>query len=185
MQTQTPKKLRTRRPSCAPIKFTPIRAHGNTDSADTIFMEQVTTLTYWSRATNPMGDDELLALLRVSRRNNASRGLTGLLLYRDQCFLQVLEGPEGNIESVIKTIEADPRHHSVRILRREVGPRQFGNWQMGFENLDSETDQIENSNLMKLQFDPDYFGANPSTAQTLILCFRGIANPAVLESLGH
>lgn len=172
-------------PSSAPVKFKRTRAHEYPPSADTLLMEQVTTLTYWSRATNPMGDDELLALLRVSRRNNASRGLTGLLLYRDQCFLQVLEGPEREIVSVIEKIEADPRHHSFRTLNREVGQRQFGAWQMGFENLDSETDQMENSNVMKLQFDPDYFGANPSAVQTLILCFRGIANPSVVASLGN
>ena len=105
-------------------------------------MEQVTTLTYWSRATNPMGDDELLDLLRISRRNNARRGITGLLLYRDQYFLQVLEGPEREIESSIKTIEADPRHHSFRTLCREAGERKFGTWQMGFENLNSVTDQV-------------------------------------------
>lgn len=148
-------------------------------------MEEVITLTDWSRATNPMGDDELLDILRVSRRNNARRGLTGLLLYRDQCFLQVLEGPEREIESSIKTIEADPRHYSFRTLCREVGERQFGTWQMGFENLDSMTDPAETSNIMKLQFDPEYFGANPTTAQTLVLCFRGIADPSVLASLGQ
>ena len=148
-------------------------------------MEQVTTLTYWSWATNPMGDDELLGLLWEPRRNNACRGLTGLLLYRDQCFLQILEGPEREIESLIKIIEADSRHHSFLTLCREVGNKQFGTWQMGFENLDSKTEQTENSNLINFQFDPDYFGANPSNAQTLVLCFRGKADPAVVTSLGH
>ncbi len=131
-----------------------------------------------------MGDEELLELLRKSRRNNALRGVTGLLLYRNQCFLQVLEGPESVVESLIKTIEADPRHHSIRTLCREVGPRQFGTWQMGFENLDVETDQVGKTSLMTQDFDPDYFGANPTTAQTLLLCFRGIADPAVVASLG-
>ena len=60
-------------------------------------------------------------------------------LYRDQCFLQILEGP----------------------------------------------DQTENSNLIKLQFDPDYFGANPSNAEMAVLCFPGIADPAVVASLEH
>lgn len=147
-------------------------------------MEQVTTLTYWSRATNPMGDDEVLGLLRKSCRNNARRGLTGLLPYRDQCFLQIMVDPEREIESQIKTIEADPRH-SFRTLCREIGNRQFGTWQMGFENLDRETDQTENSNLIKLQFDSDYFGAHPSNAEMAVLCFPGIADPAVVASLGH
>ena len=147
-------------------------------------MAQVLTITYWSWATDPMGDEELLELLRKSRRNNALRGVTGLLLYRNQCFLQVLEGPESVVESLIKTIEADPRHHSIRTLCREVGPRQFATWQMGFENLDVETDQVGKTSLMRQDFDPDYFGANPTTAQTLLLCFRGIADPAVVASLG-
>jgi hypothetical protein len=147
-------------------------------------MDRVITLTYWSRATNLMGEEDLLRLLQKSRQNNARRGLTGLLLYRDQCFLQVIEGPEAVVESLIQTIQVDPRHHSVRTLCRESGPRQFGNWEMGFENLDQHTDQTGRSNLMKDPFDPDYFGANPSNTQTLVLCFRGIADPAVLASLG-
>lgn len=148
-------------------------------------MDQVTTLTYWSRATRPMGESELLELLRKSRRNNARRDVTGLLLYRDQCFLQVLEGPEPVVESLIKIIEADPRHHSFRTLCREVGPRQFGDWQMGFENLDAEAAQSENSAIMRAPFDPDYFGAHPTTTQTLLLCFRGIADPSVVASLAR
>lgn len=146
-------------------------------------MEQVTTLTYWSRATSPMSEEELLEILQKSRRNNGRRGVTGLLLYRDQCFLQVLEGSEAVIESLIKTIEADPRHHSFRTLCRETGPRQFGEWQMGFENLDTSQDHSGASPIMKVPFDPDYFGAHPTTTQTLLLCFRGIADPAVVASL--
>ena len=45
------------------------------------------------------------------------------------------KAPSG-IESLIKTIEADPRHYSFRTLCREIGNRQFGTWQMGFENPD-------------------------------------------------
>ena len=148
-------------------------------------MEQVITLTYWSRATHPMGEEELLELLRKSRRNNGRRNITGLLLYRDQCFLQVLEGPEPVVSTLIQTIESDPRHHSFRTLCREVGPRQFGDWQMGFENLDDEAGRSETAAMMRHPFDPDYFGANPTTTQTLLLCFRGIADPAVVATVGH
>jgi hypothetical protein len=94
----------------------------------------IVRLTYTSRATRPLGQPMLHEMLRRSRMNNARIGLTGVLLYRDEQFLQVLEGPADGVLTLFDRIRRDDRHHHVRQLRCErVAARLFGGWAMGFE----------------------------------------------------
>lgn len=72
-------------------------------------------------------------ILMRSRRNNAKCGVTGVLLYHDGGFLQVLEGLRAPVERVFAAICADPRHHGViKLWRGPVAVRLFGDWRMGF-----------------------------------------------------
>jgi len=49
-------------------------------------------LSYTSIASHLMAHDELIQLLQEARENNRKRGITGMLLYMEGCFFQVLEG---------------------------------------------------------------------------------------------
>ena len=49
-------------------------------------------ISYLSRASEAMSAEALLALLMQSRKNNVARNLTGMLLYGNGTFLQVIEG---------------------------------------------------------------------------------------------
>ena len=51
-------------------------------------------MIYTSAATKPISPKELQELLVISRRNNIRDGITGMLLFEDGTFLQVLEGEE-------------------------------------------------------------------------------------------
>lgn len=97
----------------------------------------VISVVYTSTATTPFTDADLAALLTVSRRNNARNGLSGMLLYRDGRFLQVLEGPFRPVRDLMDRIDADTGHHTVRVLIDEiVDARQFPEWTMGFPQHD-------------------------------------------------
>jgi len=96
-------------------------------------------LIYASRATHPMSDDDLTDLLSTARTNNQKHELTGLLLYCNQSFLQVLEGEPDRIEKLYSKIEADPRHTQLRLLyRAPIEQRKFSSWSMGFEHIDED-----------------------------------------------
>lgn len=96
------------------------------------------SLIYSSDATVQLGQGDLDLLLEQSRANNASRGLTGALLYRDGHFLQVLEGSFVAVRGLLDTLRADGRHTNLRVLLEEPIPtRQFADWSMGFEQVDS------------------------------------------------
>ena len=95
-------------------------------------VEQLVCAVYVSSAHKLMGDEELLEFLRVARHKNEARNITGMLLYRDGNFLQVLEGPASAVDELIAKIKRDTRHHGVILMsRRGIEERQFSEWQDG------------------------------------------------------
>ncbi|WP_295674553.1 BLUF domain-containing protein [uncultured Mucilaginibacter sp.] len=95
-------------------------------------------ILYISAGTNWFTGDELKALLKVSHRNNTRDGITGLLLYGDGNFVQLLEGEKTTVLRTFERISADPRHKSTTIIDSgELSDRNFPKWSMGFKALDS------------------------------------------------
>ena len=90
-------------------------------------------LIYTSEAKNNFSPSELQNLLLTVRRNNDRDAITGMLLYEDGTFLQVLEGENDVIESTYQRIAADKRHHKIMLIARfEIDHRSFHDWEMGF-----------------------------------------------------
>lgn len=84
-----------------------------------------------------MSSEALLALLKQARARNAYLSVTGMLLYKDQSFLQLLEGPEEAVSEIYQSIEKDERHMNMRVLLdSKVEQRAFRRWSMGFQNLE-------------------------------------------------
>lgn len=99
-------------------------------------------IVYTSSAVEPFSEDQLLGLLEKSRTNNENLGITGMLLYKDGEFMQVLEGEEDAVRSLSERIAADPRHTNFKVLMDRVcTQREFSDWSMGFTNLDAITAQ--------------------------------------------
>jgi hypothetical protein len=89
------------------------------------------TLVYISEATTPFKIPQLDQLVAHSHETNASRGISGLLLYSSGNFMQVLEGDELIVDTLYTKIEADPRHTNVRRLLFKGAPRRmFPDWGM-------------------------------------------------------
>lgn len=79
----------------------------------------------------------LRQLLLSARARNHAFGFTGLLLYCEGRFVQVLEGPRHPLEELYARIRRDPRHREVETL--SDGPtaeRLFPDWRMGFAAAD-------------------------------------------------
>ncbi|MCB2407763.1 BLUF domain-containing protein [Hymenobacter lucidus] len=90
-------------------------------------------LVYQSNVTAPMSEAELEALLVQARAWNHSHDLTGVLLYCDSNIIQVLEGPEDEVEYIFGRIEQDLRHYDVtKLADGPVQERNFAQWSMGF-----------------------------------------------------
>ncbi len=132
-------------------------------------------LVYASSAAYLFSPSELTDLLTVSRRNNTSLGVTGLLLYKDGNFMQVLEGERETIESLYQKIEADRRHHGcLLLLKGETEKRQFADWAMAFRDLNSARVQdVEGYStfLDSARADPAA-PVDPTRVQRLLQTFR-------------
>jgi hypothetical protein len=102
-------------------------------------MEAMLSLTYLSSATHLLDERELAELLAQTRPRNEEQGLSGMLLYSDGNFIQVLEGPDDAVDETFARISADPRHHGILVmLREEITERAFPDWSMGFRALRRE-----------------------------------------------
>jgi len=102
-------------------------------------VDQLVAAVYVSSATRHLADHEVLDILRVARANNEKLGITGMLLYREGNFLQVLEGSADVVDSLIKKLKRDPRHQGVILMsRRIIEQREFGDWSMAFRNMSKD-----------------------------------------------
>lgn len=96
------------------------------------------SIVYVSAARHAFTPHELEALLEKSRANNSRDGVSGVLVYRDGDFLQVLEGPEEAVRRTYERIARDPRHGGVIVLDESaIAQRQFGEWSMGFRRVNA------------------------------------------------
>lgn len=90
-------------------------------------------LIYSSVPTIPIGTHEMIDILEPSQRRNRGEGITGLLAFSGEAFLQLLEGDETRVSGAFDRIARDPRHRDVRVLGRlPVAARAFADWDMGF-----------------------------------------------------
>ena len=91
---------------------------------------------YVSAATQLFSKAELLQLLTLVREKNQRLAVTGMLLYKDGDFIQLLEGEESVVKQVLDKIKVDRRHRYVTvILQNDVESRLFPDWSMGFRDL--------------------------------------------------
>jgi len=96
-------------------------------------------LVYTSIANQKMSDDNLKELLKKSRLKNERKNVTGMLLYLDPFFIQILEGEEAIVNESFNIIKQDSRHHKVKIIyKKPIEQRSFPNWTMGFNKISDE-----------------------------------------------
>jgi hypothetical protein len=96
----------------------------------------VYSLTYVSSAVVPFTTQALRDLLSQCCKHNERDGITGMLLYKDGNFMQVLEGEESMVRSAHLRIHSDPRHRGlITMLKDPIAERQFPQSPMGFRDL--------------------------------------------------
>ncbi|MCA9589918.1 MAG: BLUF domain-containing protein [Myxococcales bacterium] len=121
-------------------------------------------LLYISAAKVPFTEEQLTELVHDARDGNAKRGVTGLLLYSDGHFIQLIEGEVDAVRELASKIKADTRHHEFQqLLSRQSDARLFPDWSMGLASMAdmSEEHRAEFSTFIqdvrsgKIQASPD------------------------------
>ena len=109
-------------------------------------------LAYTSIAKPGFAWGDLNAILNTARNENQNREITGLLLFGENVFMQITEGPPENIERLFANIVRDTRHKDVVCLYDGArNDRYYGACNMKFFNFGSYRDFQFNEILWMLK----------------------------------
>ncbi|MCX7238570.1 BLUF domain-containing protein [Polynucleobacter sp.] len=90
-------------------------------------------LSYLSEAVSDMSFLGLMRLLESARAFNQQNGISGILLYDNQQFGQIIEGERASVMKAWKRIQEDKRHHRIELLEiREISERSYPDWLLRF-----------------------------------------------------
>ncbi|MGD8497760.1 MAG: BLUF domain-containing protein [Chromatiales bacterium] len=135
-------------------------------------------LCYVSTQSRPMLAADLVDLLETARRANGERDITGLLLHREDSFLQVLEGDEADVRDTLERIKGDPRHCRIKLLfEGPLEEREFTDFRMGFVELDGVdvTHLPGFSDFLVNDSEPRVFLEQLTEAKRFLLLFRAMS----------
>lgn len=130
-------------------------------------------LIYVSDLVN-RSEAELGPILESAERHNGADGITGMLLYNDGNFLQVLEGTHSKVRAAFERIRQDARHGNITVLSEEEVPeRHFPGWSMGYRQLNpADIARFpQYANYFQFGFQAAAFKAKPGTALELLELF--------------
>jgi len=80
-----------------------------------------------------MPKSKLYKILVQARSANDKKDVTGLLVFCDGVFLQIIEGEREIVVDLMKKIEDDPRHKDIKVISDiDVNARTFSAWRMAY-----------------------------------------------------
>jgi hypothetical protein len=93
---------------------------------------------YASRPTKHLTAEFVDLILLQSGKNNIALGISGMLCFTGDLFIQVLEGGRDEVCELFNDIVRDDRHSNVRLLSfEEIAERRFNRWTMGQVNVEN------------------------------------------------
>jgi len=131
-------------------------------------------LIYTSAIADPSMEGQIDKILETSVRRNRDTGITGMLLYCNGSFMQVLEGEEDAVVETFNRICKDTRHYDIiEIIRNHISKRDFSEWSMGFRLLSPEymAGFPKYAQFFKLSPAQDSINAEPGVALELLQQF--------------
>lgn len=129
-------------------------------------------LIYVSHAADGLKSSDLHDILKKAHEVNANLGITGLLLYKNKRFMQLIEGQEDAVRGLYQKILQDPRHRDLIVLQEDTEPeRQFPGWSMAFRNLNAlpSADKLESG---EIEFADDALERHSNKATQLLHLFK-------------
>ena len=128
-------------------------------------------LVFTSVATRKISDEDLKGLLAKSRQYNLALNITGMLLYLDPYFMQILEGDESIIDEKFKKISNDEMHHKVSLIYKQpIKERSFSKWTMGFNKIGKEC--FEDAENLTEIYKNEAFKKHPKEVIELLEMFK-------------
>ena len=101
-------------------------------------MPSVFQLAYISESTPGTTASDVETIVQAAQTYNASRSITGLLIYNAGHYMQFLEGPQEATLACFEKVRRDRRHHGVHsFFEGSADTRAFAAWTMAYRNFES------------------------------------------------
>lgn len=89
------------------------------------------SLVYASTQSSVWSEQDIYQILSRSRQNNEKAGVTGVLCFNGDFFLQCLEGSRTAVNAIYQKIHHDKRHKQLTLLHyADIPQRSFDQWDM-------------------------------------------------------
>lgn len=125
-------------------------------------------LIYASTKTQSFKPEDIEDILEKARKFNGQHGVTGMLCFNRNFFLQCLEGGRTAVNMTYQKILKDERHDHVVILGyEEIVYRDFNDWSMAYVPEQMLTDDINLRYSKGKTFDP--YAMNGDSAALMLL----------------
>ena len=132
-------------------------------------------LIYKSEPVGKMSIMEMVDLMDLAAANNQRLGISGLLFFSQQEFIQVLEGPAAEVHTLYGKILKDPRHDNARLVSlHEITERLFPAWSMKSITLSQLKPELFVKLQLKYQIKPAICQSTPKTPALLLEFLKDI-----------
>ncbi|NNE31742.1 MAG: BLUF domain-containing protein [Winogradskyella sp.] len=107
------------------------------------------SVIYQSKADEKFSSKEIELMLMKAKRKNKRLRVTGCIVYANDKFIQLIQGPKDAIIDLYSAIKADKRHFSVTTLL-EGGSQEklWKDWSMAMLNFSGSSKQIMSSRIL-------------------------------------
>ncbi len=101
-------------------------------------------ISYVSTAHTDLQAQGVKDIMTETLKNNNRQKVTGILLYNERNFFQLLEGEKQTIQDIYKKITLDPRHQDIiKFLEKPVFRPPFDGYMADFITDTNKYDKVE------------------------------------------
>ena len=114
-----------------------------------------------SDSTSPESLKDIQDLYLRAKDNNAKNNISGILIYYNGNYLQVLEGHQEHVDSTYNRIKSDKRHKNIiKVINLNIEERIFEDYNFGFTIIESSNEFNELNEYLNWLKNADHKIAN-------------------------
>jgi hypothetical protein len=104
---------------------------------------ELVRLVYISKFKTKVNPSELAKIHKKALDFNPTHGITGVLIFGNDCFLQAIEGGRDAVNTLFSNISRDDRHEKIQLISYgEIDERDFAQWAMKLILIAGEKKEI-------------------------------------------
>ncbi|WP_412560429.1 BLUF domain-containing protein [Winogradskyella sp. MIT101101] len=107
------------------------------------------SVIYQSKSQSHFAPMDIELMLMKAKRKNKRLKITGCIVYGDNKFIQLIQGPKDAIIDLYKEIKADKRHFKVTtLLEQSTEQKIWSDWSMAMLDFSGNVKQVMNSRIL-------------------------------------